>query len=144
MNELDLHWLAGLLEGEGCFFASRAQRNKGYRIAVKLSMTDKDVMERAQRIMQVKSLNVHSRPNKKVAYIISLEGNHARNLMWTLLPLMGSRRQDTILTNLAHWYEVQMAICGKCDREFSRSGQRFSYCPTCRVPKRGGPVVVAS
>lgn len=45
MNDLELAWVAGLLEGEGCF---TVKGNAGIKrnIAVRCQMTDKDVLDR--------------------------------------------------------------------------------------------------
>jgi hypothetical protein len=47
MTESDLAWLAGLLEGEGCFHFTRTAY-------VVISMTDEDIIERAASLMNSK------------------------------------------------------------------------------------------
>lgn len=49
----EIYWLAGLLEGEGCFHAYRQGRKKTPNplVQVQVAMTDKDVVERIAGIM---------------------------------------------------------------------------------------------
>jgi len=47
MRQIDIIWLAGLLEGEGCFNV-RPEKNDQARVSVE--MTDKDIIERVSRL----------------------------------------------------------------------------------------------
>lgn len=122
MKHTDLLWLAGLLEGEGCF---NIRSDNRVRIAVE--MTDKDVVERVAKLF---GTNVSHRAPRvagrckvcdgparecgwlkrypedaaeygasytKESWQTAIHGDRARNLMRALYVLMGSRRRAKIL-----------------------------------------------
>lgn len=100
----DIKWLAGLLEGEGCFL------NQG-SITVHLNMSDPDIVERAGRIM-------HGTPSPPVfrtvgmpQYSVRIFGARAAGWMMTLYPLMGARRQAQITTALGRWHTQPLPTC---------------------------------
>lgn len=102
----DLFWLAGLLEGEGCFTVS----DKYPRIV--LTMCDLDVMERANRLLRPFSDSLKNKPKRvqrqaetfrHPIYVISLSGARAAGWMMTLYDLMGHRRQARIREALQTW-----------------------------------------
>lgn len=59
MRQQDILWLAGLLEGEGCF-NYRADRKQA---RVTVEMTDRDIIERVARLFDT---NISTRPAKIV------------------------------------------------------------------------------
>lgn len=103
MKTADLHWLAGLLEGEGCFYISP----KG-QARICLNMTDVDVVARAAGLLKA-DLKPHGRqirPHHKKLWCCMVYSKRAIGWMMTLLPMMGSRRsakiREIILTWKAH------------------------------------------
>jgi hypothetical protein len=92
-----LMWIAGLLEGEGCF-TFKDQKNNKYNISVKCQMTDKDVLERLLLLSGVGHLNgpYGNGIGNKLRYSWSCSGQSAYNLMKELFPYMCSRRQNRI------------------------------------------------
>jgi len=97
----NIHWMAGLLEGEGCFGADA----KWGTPIIQLTMTDEDVVKKfagffpgGQKI-KVRKPN----PPRKTAYEYRLVGARAAGLMMTIYPLMGTRRQERILGILREW-----------------------------------------
>jgi hypothetical protein len=105
----DLDWLAGLLEGEGCFGAYPQKSRLGPRLIIELGMTDKDVVERAANILgssvyaQQKSKSMG--PNTKTYYRARVKHRRAAAWMKMLYPLMGKRRKDKIQKALQIWEE---------------------------------------
>ena len=98
MTLLELAWLAGIVEGEGCFcFDKRC-------IKIAVAMTDQDVMERVGRLFGVP---VTARgpypPGKKRVYGIQLYSNRAAGWMMTLYPFLGLRRSAKVRELLAIW-----------------------------------------
>jgi len=90
MKDNELAWLAGLLEGEGCFHFTRTAY-------VVVSMTDQDIIERAASFMNAKWRAVkRCQPGCKRVYVTSICGNRALTLMRELLPYMGIRRTEKI------------------------------------------------
>ena len=92
----DLHWIAGLLEGEGSFlFPSPSNPSTP---TISLESTDRDVVERAAHILGLTTVFVRPpRNNAKETHIIRMHGKRAIAWMERLLPLMASRRGARIL-----------------------------------------------
>lgn len=101
MTELDLMWLAGLLEGEGSFLFPAPSEGNTPRIA--LQMTDEDVVRRAATLMGVETVSRTDRKPGiwKPCFHANLKGKRARALMERLLPHMGARRSQRIKEILA-------------------------------------------
>jgi hypothetical protein len=96
MDEKDLFWLAGLLEGEGSFLKP-APSEPGYS-RVKISMTDYDIILRVTALFKVRYICA-SQPyqeNHKCKYITQVKGRNAVTIMRQLYPLMGERRKMQI------------------------------------------------
>lgn len=90
----DIIWLAGLLEGEGCFLL---ERKKYTRII--LSMTDKDVVARVACMWKGK---MNHRGN---IYKAEVYGAHAISWMMTMYSLFGKRRKEKIASIIKVWRE---------------------------------------
>lgn len=99
MTSDSFEWLAGLLEGEGCF-SLRHANDPGRRTVpeIRISMTDRDVVERAACLLGGNAVHTLSPTNfsKKPSYVTSVAGSKARLIMTHILPLMGDRRQAKI------------------------------------------------
>jgi hypothetical protein len=96
LTKSELHWLAGLLEGEGCFTTGGGERPAAY---VKLAMTDLDVVARAAGLMGISTDQIRERPRHpthQTCYEISIGGTRALKLMKKVYPLMGIRRRQRI------------------------------------------------
>jgi hypothetical protein len=104
MHRDDLLWLAGLLEGEGCFdlYNYRSSTSRSPYARVRLSMTDEDVV---QRVADLWDKNVRSYPPRgtgtKMVYTTALMGADAADLLRKLRPFMGERRTERIDAILA-------------------------------------------
>jgi hypothetical protein len=97
-NEDWLHWLAGLLEGEGSFMKGTPSHPESHRIHV--NMTDKDVIVKAAEVMGVNPFGPYRRTGRdaqyKPRYYAVLVGAKGIDMMKQLRPLMGGRRQGQI------------------------------------------------
>lgn len=94
-HDVDLAWLAGLLEGEGSFMVGPPSAPR--RPAIQMSMTDGDVVARAAAILGCRVFVI--RPRKKhwsVAYGLRLRGLGAVRWMTALRPFLGKRRQGQV------------------------------------------------
>lgn len=85
MTELEIAWLAGILEGEGYFCYQRGP-------SIRLSMTDRDIVERAGIIMGTHCHPMTPRPNRKQAFRANIHGPRSIAMMERILPYMGTRR----------------------------------------------------
>lgn len=97
MTEVELAWLAGLLEGEGSFLKPSPCEPTSVRIAVE--MTDKDVIDKVSKLWNIRYCQTRKRRqnlNHKPTYRIQIKGRRAAELMVKLKPLMGERRQQQI------------------------------------------------
>jgi len=106
VTDLQLAWLAGLLEGEGSFFTTTSRTGGHvYRYPqIRVNMTDRDVIERVAALFGTGVYT--SRPygvSRKTSYKAILTGLGAADLMRALRPLMGERRQSKIDEVLAEW-----------------------------------------
>src|SRR5690242_18360085 len=102
MTETEIAWLAGLLEGEGCF--TLANKKTG-QPAVTINMTDRDVIERAAALMGAKNVLIKKRekPHWKTAFVAQIRGYKAEKVMSIVLPHMGARRSSKIIENIRLW-----------------------------------------
>lgn len=97
----DIHWVAGILEGEGCF----AKRAPGHNPVIQLCMTDADIVIRAANILgchKVIEQKNQTKAGKKI-YRTVLYGSKAIAWMLTLWTLMGARRRIQIEECVRVW-----------------------------------------
>jgi hypothetical protein len=105
----ELHWLAGLLEGEGTFMTGPPSNPRMPVLAV--NMTDEDVMARLGRIFHRKVQVVKPRNVRwQTSYQLRVQGSEAVRWMHLLRPLMGSRRQGQIDRAMASYAPRPIAI----------------------------------
>jgi hypothetical protein len=143
-NVRDIAWLAGLLEGEGCFSWG------GDCADIALRMTDRDVVDRAhsmmgatQRIVQQQRPGQGSIVSRLPDYTFRVSGLRAIAWMMTLYPLMGERRRLRIRGVLGQWKlrGVKNAWKTHCKRGHPlsggnvvhRKGKRQRNCRQCRL-----------
>lgn len=92
VSKSDLMWLAGLIEGDGCFHLSKSGKP-----AIFVEMTDKDVIERVGKIWHAEVyVNKPEKSHYKPSYRSSVFNNKAKSFMMALKPYMSSRRQSKI------------------------------------------------
>lgn len=105
MTELELLWIAGLLEGEGSFITGGPTQPN--RAIINLSMTDEDVVRRAAKLMggTVNGPYPGSKSHYKPSWLARLCGRPAIVLMERLHPHMGLRRQGQISGVLAAYQD---------------------------------------
>lgn len=104
----ELHWLAGILEGEGSFMMSRnTVRGKVYLYPkITVNMTDRDIIERVATLFGtgVYDLPLETNfPNRKYQFRAQVTGTPAAQFMELLLPIMGNRRSEKITEILTQY-----------------------------------------
>lgn len=103
IDDRELYWLAGLLEGEGSFCAPAPSSFKN-GISINLEMTDKDVVERVAKIFDTAVFTINKKNKRwKQSYSLKLIGSKAAAWMIKLKPLMGARRQARIESLLVNY-----------------------------------------
>lgn len=96
----EIHWIAGILEGEGSFL--KGPPSAPNKPVISLQMTDKDTIEKCAKFFGVsvqsyqrKGLNQSGKSYKEV-YMCLIRGRRAVEYMNILSPLMGVRRKQQI------------------------------------------------
>ena len=106
VNRDDLMWLAGYLEGEGCFTISiNYTKNEGKSYRILVTSEDIDVIERASKLLVGYSRITSSKPKHyhKTFYGTNVNGSRAIGWMMTLYNLMGIRRKKRIKEVIKDW-----------------------------------------
>src|SRR6516225_7531643 len=101
-TESEVAWLAGLLEGEGCFLWRRIGSHHYPQIQV--CMTDHDIVERVAKMLG-NSVTIAKRPkvaNHKQMWCTALHGQKAADWMAVVLPWLGERRAAKVKEILAN------------------------------------------
>lgn len=113
IDELELAWIAGLLEGEGSFLL-RQKRTP----VIACSMTDKDVIDKLHSLIggNVYELGRQKEHHKDV-FRVQLCGKEAFFLMKKIKPFMGQRRQEQIQFVIDGWMQYKFGISKK-DEQF--------------------------
>lgn len=101
MSQRELGWVAGILEGEGCFSAYKNKwKEKTYLHAkIEVQSADRDVID---RIYEYTKLGTIGGPYKTRSAKHSpmhswrVQGDDAKTLMRVVFDLMGKRRQEKI------------------------------------------------
>ena len=103
----DRAWIAGLLEGEGSFIASRATRSS-YPV-VKVEMCEREVIERAARLLDTSVWVVPpGTEGWRPTYVAQIAGHRAAEWMRALRPYMGIRRTTAIDAALSAYHPIRL------------------------------------
>lgn len=115
-------YLAGLLEGEGCFIVRKPKNRRNKSIRIHLWMSDEDVVKWAAEIAYGLILRNGAHPeiyikapvtgtikSKKTLYGFTLNGEMAILVMKEILPFMGIRRTAKIKECIKEWGERSRA-----------------------------------
>lgn len=97
LTDTDIAWLAGLLEGEGCFLG--APPSSPNQPLITVVMTDLDVIQRVADMFGCSVVTIHTdrqNPRWKPTYKARMGGSKAVSMMHLLRPMMGARRQAQI------------------------------------------------
>jgi hypothetical protein len=102
----DLHWLAGLMEGEGSFM--KGPPSSPNMPILTLPMTDEDVVARVAALFGLRYQTTRRGAERgwKPAHRVTLKGRRAVEAMIELKPLMGHRRQEQIDVAIASWKPI--------------------------------------
>jgi hypothetical protein len=97
----DIYYLAGWLEGEGCFSIYRKNHTV---VSIQGTSTDKDTLEKVASLLKAKTYFYKPKnKNWSSSWSFTLTGRKAIAWMMTLYPLMGSRRQEKIKECIQAW-----------------------------------------
>ena len=95
LTDIEIAWIAGLLEGEGSFLLPPPSNPS--QVSIGIQMTDKDILERLQNyiggsISKAKKQKEHH----KQSYALRIWGRKAEAIMELVYPYMGARRKERI------------------------------------------------
>jgi hypothetical protein len=110
-TEVELAWISGIWEGEGCWQYKKARDRCNHRngkiytakpeMLISIQMTDKDIVDRVAKIMDNRTPTFTHTPKKKALgwkplYTFSIRGKAA--VLWTNLmkPYLGKRRMEKL------------------------------------------------
>lgn len=101
----DLHWLAGLIEGEGSFGWHQIKKrpNTSGTPVLQLKMTDADVVKRAAALFNRPVRQYGKTKTGKLVYCVIFNGKDAVGWMMTLFSLLGTRRRQRIKEIVSKW-----------------------------------------
>ncbi|GGJ45308.1 LAGLIDADG family homing endonuclease [Deinococcus roseus] len=107
LTEIEIAWLAGLLEGEGSFMEAPPSSPNSPRLVV--SMTDLDVIEKVASLFGTRYIkNDRRNPERwKTCYVVKLSGTPAMQMMKLVHPHMGERRRKKIEEILEKYASVK-------------------------------------
>ena len=147
----DVAWLAGWLEGEGCFSIYKKGNYSQFRI--EFCSTDLDTMKKVCNILRTKETiylrtqtYTENLSKRKQEYYVHVRGSLAIEWMMTIYSLMGQRRKDKIKEILTEWRDYIQngsGLCRKCRcvlvRRVTKTGwsrgRVYTYCRHCRSNK---------
>lgn len=134
----ELWWLAGILEGEGCFGPAK------HTVRIQLAMCDRDVVEKVARLLGVRvTTSVDKRPGNQIQYRAYIQGHRAAAWLMTLYTMMGARRKARIRESLLWWLTLRVynGLRTHCPKGHPLSGpnlyrwERQRACRTCSIAR---------
>lgn len=115
---VDIGWVAGIIEGEGSFYINRFKYKNGFKnpsITIRVGMTDKDVIDKLEKLTGMGNTVFREIPSHKTMYYWEVgQQKDAAALMMTLYPLMSERRQGKIRECLTAWRSFQYRHLRPC------------------------------
>lgn len=105
LNDFDLGWLSGMIEGEGCFYCKESNstlKNGKYCYPLAgfaLMSTDLDIMQKLSLLLNIKLNGPYYKGGKKkrkTVWSVQITGAHAILIMNHFKPFLGKRRQVQI------------------------------------------------
>lgn len=141
MNEIECAWVAGLLEGEGCFtFGPDSNRTKSTAcraMRITCSMTDLDTVQKLHRTVDIGNVCPESRLDKRRAHAKPLyvwSAGKRADVVWlmTLIRPHMSTRRGARIDELLHYAEnhpivyKKPVVCGT--RRSYRLGCKCALC----------------
>jgi len=144
MRNVDIAWLAGLIEGEGCI--SWNGKRDGYGTPqIQVSMSDRDVVERMATLLESSLRGPYDKgPGNKQQWSTSICGRNAIGWLMTLFPFFGERRRyktKQVLEQWREWGPTRGKYSSKCVRGhvydgYSSKQRTCSECARIRFAKR--------
>jgi hypothetical protein len=107
MNDAEVAWLAGIMEGEACFDWARTKERAYPRI--RLEMKDKDIIDRVLHLIGGRCW-IRERPGKKenhaTTYVLAITNKEdVQRVLKLIEPWLGERRKERVteIVEESHW-----------------------------------------
>ena len=103
VTHLDIRYIAGLFDGEGCIFVGRREleRMKGisYRLTLKVSMTVERPIKALKDTLggSYGPIHWHTRNNNRTAWRWEIDGNKAAEVLKQVLPYLLVKKEEAVL-----------------------------------------------
>lgn len=92
MDQIDIAWLAGVYEGEGCLSIN------GKAVRIIIQMTDEDIIRRIHSLTGCGRVAVYPHPKHKTVYRWTVNNRSCvARLLLAMAPLLGERRREKVL-----------------------------------------------
>jgi hypothetical protein len=114
MSPEDLAWLAGIIEGEGCIHITKTSS-----ILLKVSMTDKDIVERVATLLDTHVTTKVRGAHYKVVYSARIWSIPAVAVIADLYQFFGERRRKKALEALEVFARTLQRVPRHCGDEAS-------------------------
>lgn len=134
IEKSDITWLAGFIDGEGCFYFPKSQGAPRIQVAQK----DPWPLLKIQSLVGGRLYRFKGSSKPSESYnLLMITGKHAIGLMMTLYPILSPRRQTKIAEIIGRWRAVPLR--GKCNlKTHCIRGHEFTPENTYRKPKGTG------
>lgn len=151
--DIKLSWLAGIVEGEGCFGLTSAGRYNFFQLTISITNTDMLLLEECKSILTL--IGVKSRisgrnkliPNRKFRYDLKIESmENMRNFIVKILPFMKSQKKmqaELMLSFLNRRIRLMEIHSGKSHRRIKYDEIDMSYLKAMHQLKNSEPVETA-
>lgn len=137
MNQIELGYVAGLIDGEGCIWA-RETKTGNIDVAVKVTSTDLDIVEKMFNFTGVGKIHgPYNNPEKKKPYWSwDLQRmREIREILSQVRPMMSLRRQKSIdeVLEVINTKLDRIIICPVCETQFHPMAHNSRFCDAkCR------------
>lgn len=131
MNQIDIAWMSGIIEGEGCI---TSDGNTKY---LQVWMNDKDVIDRLHAITGMG--NIRTRPGTNFiqhGWVVNKKKDLFR-LFLAIYPMMGERRQAKISQAVDELYSNVHCTCFHCKTNFVSLDRKRKYCSNLCMKRAG-------
>lgn len=114
LTDLEIGWVSGMIEGEGCItlsYTNTQKRRYGPYINVRLAMNDKDLILRLQQVTGIGKIS----PKRRISGLGKQDQwswdvqkqSDVKDLLRVIQPLMGERRNQRIFEVLNQGVSLQ-------------------------------------
>lgn len=98
MKKVEAAYIAGLMDGEGCFYIERFKTDRSpigfqYRVIATITMCDKRTIEYVCKITG-KNYRIRKLPSGRTAYTIDFRNGIAGDLLKAILPYLQNKKEQ--------------------------------------------------